>query len=379
MSYRVRWVLRSISLYTIYVIVYFTFKVSIVGQLDLALSDCLCFSECRLAQLVEWDNERVGGSNSGSHCPHDEVSLGKTLKPIIGPNGAWQCLAWHQPPIGVQVFGWMKGQSLGALWCLERAAKCSISAVHYQCWVFESLFRNWIGNLCRKIRNSNNVHLSLAILAFRCSCVWKNLLSSVPWCEPCGSSLSAVGVSHTSGCWRLLCRRHGGAASRLGADRQSEAHSRLPAAEVNADVSKTLPPFDCLWSPNSRPCRVDSLQALVQVQQDFEASVRDTLEGISGLWARLEVLHTGVTLTKHWGPGHKDLASAWTDLEVGMFSHQSGGWTSFDLIFICSSPALFVVFLLCVWSRLCPLLWASTQADFRPVRTTWRTARNYCR
>lgn len=58
---------------------------------------------------------------------------------------------------------------------------------------------------------------------------------------------------------------------------------------------------------------------LVQVQQDFEASVKDTLEGISGLWARLEVLHTGVTLTKHWGPGHKDLASAWTDLEVGVF------------------------------------------------------------
>lgn len=64
---------------------------------------------------------------------------------------------------------------------------------------------------------------------------------------------------------------------------------------------------------------MDSLQALVQVQQDFEASVKDTLEGISGLWARLEVLHTGVTLSKHWGPGHKDLASAWTDSEVGAF------------------------------------------------------------
>lgn len=61
---------------------------------------------------------------------------------------------------------------------------------------------------------------------------------------------------------------------------------------------------------------MESLAALVQVQQDFAASVKDMLEGISGLWARLEVLHTGVTLTKHWGQGHKDLASAWTDLEV---------------------------------------------------------------
>lgn len=75
------------------------------------------------------------------------------------------------------------------------------------------------------------------------------------------------------------------------------------------------------------------------MQLDFEVSVKDTLEGVSGLWARLEVLHTGVTLTKHWGPGHKDLASAWTDLEVGVFSHQSGGWTGFDLIFICFSLA----------------------------------------
>lgn len=59
------------------------------------------------------------------------------------------------------------------------------------------------------------------------------------------------------------------------------------------------------------------------MQQDFEASVKDMLEGISGLWARLEVLHTGVTLTKHWGPGPKDLASAWTDLEVRVFVEPS--------------------------------------------------------
>lgn len=106
------------------------------------------------------------------------------------------------------------------------------------------------------------------------------------------------------------------------------------------------------------------------MQQDFEASVKDTLEGVSGLWARLEVLHTGVTLNKHWGPGHKDLASAWTDLEVGVFPDQSGGLASLDLIFICSTLPLFVMFLLCVWPRLCPPLWDSTQADCRPVRTT---------
>lgn len=76
--------------------------------------------------------------------------------------------------------------------------------------------------------------------------------------------------------------------------------------------------------------RVDSLAALVQVQQDFEASVKEMLEGVSGLWARLEVLHAGVTLTKHWGPGHKDLASAWTDLEalssaMGLYSSRLQG------------------------------------------------------
>lgn len=59
-----------------------------------------------------------------------------------------------------------------------------------------------------------------------------------------------------------------------------------------------------------------SLRRLVQVQGDFEASVRDMLEGLDGLWARLEVLHTGVTLTKQGSRGHKDLASAQTDSEV---------------------------------------------------------------
>ncbi|XP_034078930.1 uncharacterized protein si:ch211-151h10.2 isoform X3 [Gymnodraco acuticeps] len=59
--------------------------------------------------------------------------------------------------------------------------------------------------------------------------------------------------------------------------------------------------------------RMRSLCRLVQVQGDFEASVKDMLEGLGGLWAQLEELHTGVTLTKEGSPG--DLASAQTDAE----------------------------------------------------------------
>lgn len=59
-----------------------------------------------------------------------------------------------------------------------------------------------------------------------------------------------------------------------------------------------------------------SLCTLVQVQGDFEAGVKDMLEGLDGLWARLEELHTGVTLTKEGSRGHGDLALAWTDAEV---------------------------------------------------------------
>lgn len=59
-----------------------------------------------------------------------------------------------------------------------------------------------------------------------------------------------------------------------------------------------------------------SLCRLVQVQGDFEASVKDMLEGLDGLWAQLEDLHTGVTLTKERGRGHGDLAVARTDTEV---------------------------------------------------------------
>ncbi|KAF1394402.1 hypothetical protein PFLUV_G00026840 [Perca fluviatilis] len=62
--------------------------------------------------------------------------------------------------------------------------------------------------------------------------------------------------------------------------------------------------------------RMRSLCRLVQVQGDFEASVKDMLEGLEGLWAQLEELHTGVTLTKEGGRGHGDLASAQADAET---------------------------------------------------------------
>ncbi|XP_063762490.1 uncharacterized protein si:ch211-151h10.2 isoform X2 [Eleginops maclovinus] len=59
--------------------------------------------------------------------------------------------------------------------------------------------------------------------------------------------------------------------------------------------------------------RMRSLCRLIQVQGDFEASVKDMLEGLGGLWAQLEELHTGVTLTKDGSPG--DPTSAQTDAE----------------------------------------------------------------
>lgn len=52
------------------------------------------------------------------------------------------------------------------------------------------------------------------------------------------------------------------------------------------------------------------------MQEDFEARVKDMLEGLQGLWAQLEELHTGVTLTKEGGGGRGDLASAGTHAEV---------------------------------------------------------------
>ncbi|XP_060928578.1 uncharacterized protein si:ch211-151h10.2 [Limanda limanda] len=61
--------------------------------------------------------------------------------------------------------------------------------------------------------------------------------------------------------------------------------------------------------------RMRSLRALVQVQGEFEASVEEMLEGVAGLWAQLEELHTGVTLTKEGGEDQGDVALARTDAE----------------------------------------------------------------
>ncbi|KAM7412703.1 hypothetical protein PAMA_020196 [Pampus argenteus] len=62
--------------------------------------------------------------------------------------------------------------------------------------------------------------------------------------------------------------------------------------------------------------RMRSLRRLVQVQGDFEVSVKDMMEGLDGLWAQLEELHAGVTLTKEGRGGHRDLALAQTDTET---------------------------------------------------------------
>ncbi|XP_070826697.1 uncharacterized protein [Chaetodon trifascialis] len=62
--------------------------------------------------------------------------------------------------------------------------------------------------------------------------------------------------------------------------------------------------------------RMGALRRLIQVQGDFEASVKGMLEGLDDLWAQLEELHTGVTLTKEGSRGHGDLASAQTDAET---------------------------------------------------------------
>ncbi|XP_068174134.1 uncharacterized protein si:ch211-151h10.2 isoform X2 [Antennarius striatus] len=59
--------------------------------------------------------------------------------------------------------------------------------------------------------------------------------------------------------------------------------------------------------------RMRLLCALVQVQEDFEDSVKDIHKVLDGLWVQLEELHTGVTFNKEGSRGHKDLASTQTD------------------------------------------------------------------
>lgn len=77
-----------------------------------------------------------------------------------------------------------------------------------------------------------------------------------------------------------------------------------------------------------------SLDRLVQVQGDFEASVKDVLEGLDGLWAQLEELHTRVTLTKEASRGLRDLASAQTDAEVSRCGGPSAvRWDGFYRVF----------------------------------------------
>ncbi|XP_056297235.1 uncharacterized protein si:ch211-151h10.2 [Pseudoliparis swirei] len=60
--------------------------------------------------------------------------------------------------------------------------------------------------------------------------------------------------------------------------------------------------------------RSSFLCRLVQVQGEFDVRVKDLLLGLEGLWAQLEDLHTGVTLTKEGS--HGDLASTQTDTET---------------------------------------------------------------
>lgn len=47
--------------------------------------------------------------------------------------------------------------------------------------------------------------------------------------------------------------------------------------------------------------------------------MKDMLKGLDGLWAQLEELHTGVTLTKEESRGHRDLALVLAEAEVSRF------------------------------------------------------------
>lgn len=90
-----------------------------------------------------------------------------------------------------------------------------------------------------------------------------------------------------------------------------------------------------------------SLGRLVQVQGDFEASVKDMLEGLGGLWAQLEELHTRVTLTKEGSRGLRDLASAQADAEVSRCGGSvcSAGFIESELVW--STATTDVFFVLC--------------------------------
>lgn len=59
-----------------------------------------------------------------------------------------------------------------------------------------------------------------------------------------------------------------------------------------------------------------SLGELVEVQSNLESSVGDVQQGLDGLWAQLEELHTGVTLSKKGDQGPRELTSAQADVKV---------------------------------------------------------------
>ncbi|XP_061733839.1 uncharacterized protein si:ch211-151h10.2 [Nerophis ophidion] len=62
--------------------------------------------------------------------------------------------------------------------------------------------------------------------------------------------------------------------------------------------------------------RTRLLRRLVQVQADLEAGMKGLQDGVLVHWARLEDLHTGVTLTRQDGQDHGDLASTCKDAET---------------------------------------------------------------
>ncbi|KAA8594106.1 hypothetical protein FQN60_004940 [Etheostoma spectabile] len=93
-----------------------------------------------------------------------------------------------------------------------------------------------------------------------------------------------------------------------------------PGRQPAASVSHTLEKADV--GSEETVEKVDRESVLIdKVQGDFEASVKDMLEGLEDLWAQLEELHTGVTLTKEGGQGHRELASAQADAEELTWSH----------------------------------------------------------
>ncbi|XP_037318647.2 uncharacterized protein si:ch211-151h10.2 [Pungitius pungitius] len=102
---------------------------------------------------------------------------------------------------------------------------------------------------------------------------------------------------------------------------ESVCHT-LEKADIGSDVTLEHAGRDCTLIDKVKVIhtylqqRSRSLCRLVQVQGDFEASVKDMLEGLQGLWAQLEELHTGVTLTKEGTRGRGDLASARRDAET---------------------------------------------------------------